>query len=139
MNMKSALKKEGAKGCVIAPHLGSVKTDSDTAIAAEFSFLTASSVLFDAVYVPHGLDLNTLAENEDAIEYLNDAYKHCKVIGADGDAASIISGAAFAGKITNDDPGVIVTSEIASEAFAQEFITAMTMHRFWQREPNLYN
>ncbi|WP_343697899.1 catalase [Flavobacterium sp.] len=137
-NMKNALKKEGAKGCVVAPHLGSVTTDADGAIAAEFSFLTASSVLFDAVYVPHGLGLNALAENDDALEYLNDAYKHCKVIGADGEASEIISGAPFAAKITNDDPGVIVTSEIASEAFAQEFITAMKMHRFWQREPNLY-
>ncbi|MCR4033816.1 MULTISPECIES: catalase [Flavobacterium] len=139
MNMKNALKKAGAKGCVIAPHLGAVKTDSDGAIAAEFSFLTASSVLFDAVYIPHGLGLNELAENEDALEYLNDAYKHCKVIGADGEASEIISGASFASKISNDDPGVIVTSEIATEAFAQEFINAMTKHRFWQRETNLYN
>lgn len=139
MNIKNALKKAGAKGCVIAPHLGAVATDTDGAISAEFSFLTASSVLFDAVYIPHGLGLNALAENDDALEYLNDAYKHCKVIGADGEASEIISGAPFAGKITNDDEGVIVTSEIASEAFAQEFITAMTKHRFWQREPNLYN
>lgn len=139
MNMKNALKKAGAKGCVIAPHLGSVTTDNDGAIAAEFSFLTASSVLFDAVYVPHGLGLNALAENEDALEYLNDAYKHCKVIGADGEASEIINATPFASKITNDDEGVIVTSEIASETFAQEFINAMTKHRFWQREPNLYN
>ncbi|MBW1656107.1 MULTISPECIES: catalase [Flavobacterium] len=139
MNIKNALKKAGAKGCVIAPHLGTVATDTEGAISAEFSFLTASSVLFDAVYIPHGLGLNALAENDDALEYLNDAYKHCKVIGADGEASEIISGAPFAGKITNDDEGVIVTSEIASESFAQEFITAMTKHRFWQREPNLYN
>ncbi len=139
MNIKNALKKAGAKGCVIAPHLGSVTADTDRAIAAEFSFLTASSVLFDAVYVPHGSGVNALADNDDAVEYLTDAYKHCKVIGADGGASEIISGAPFAGKITNDDEGVIVTSEIASEAFAQEFITAMTKHRFWQREPNLYN
>ncbi|WP_289660443.1 catalase [Flavobacterium panacagri] len=139
MNIKNALKKAGAKGCVIAPHLGTVATDTEGAISAEFSFLTASSVLFDAVYIPHGLGLNALAENDDALEYLNDAYKHCKVIGADGEASEIISAAPFAGKITNDDEGVIVTREIARESFAQEFITAMTKHRFWQREPNLYN
>ncbi|MHC0445327.1 catalase [Flavobacterium sp. 3-218] len=138
MNIKNALKKAGAKGCVIAPHLGSVLTDSDGALAAEFSFLTASSVLFDAVYVPHGLGLNVLAENDDVMEYLNDAYKHCKVIGADGEASEIISGAPFASKITNEDEGIILTSEIATEAFAQDFINAMSKHRFWQREPNLY-
>lgn len=138
MNMKSALKKHGAKGCVIAPHLGAVLTDSDGALSAEFSFLTASSVLFDAIYVPHGLGLNVLAENDDALEYLNDAYKHCKVIGADGEASEILSGTSFASKLTNQDAGIIITSEVGSEAFAQEFIAAMGMHRFWDREPNLY-
>ncbi|QSB25487.1 catalase [Flavobacterium sp. CLA17] len=137
-NIKKALKKQGAKGFVIAPHLGAVLTDNDGALKADFSFLTASSVLFDAVYVPHGLGLNILAENDDALEYLNDAYKHCKVIGADGEASELLSATSFASKITNDDDGVIVTSEVASEAFAQEFITAMTKHRFWKREPNLY-
>ena len=138
LNMKSALKKQGAKGCVIAPHLGSVLTDSDGALAAEYSFLTASSVLFDAVYVPHGIGLNVLAENDDALEYLNDAYKHCKIIGADGEASELLSGTAFASKLTNTDSGIIITSDVGSEAFAQEFIAAMGMHRFWEREPNLY-
>jgi catalase len=138
MNIKSALKKQGAKGCVIAPHLRSVLTDADGALAAEYSFLTASSVLFDAVYVPHGIGLNVLAENDDALEYLNDAYKHCKVIGADGEASELLSGTTFASKLTNDDPGIIITNEVGSEAFAQEFIAAMGMHRFWDREPNLY-
>ncbi|HEX8017961.1 MAG TPA: catalase [Flavobacterium sp.] len=138
LNMKSALKKQGAKGCVIAPHLGSVLTDSDGALAAEYSFLTASSVLFDAVYVPHGIGLNVLAENDDALEYLNDAYKHCKIIGADGEASELLSGTTFASKLTNTDSGIIITSDVGSEAFAQEFIAAMGMHRFWDREPNLY-
>lgn len=139
LNMKKALKKEDAKGCIVAPHLGSVVTDADGAIAAEFSFLTASSVLFDAVYVPDGLGLNALAENDDLFEFLNDAYKHCKVIGADGAASEIISSAPFASKITNEDGGIILSSDAAAEEFAQDFIAAMTVHRFWQREPNLYN
>lgn len=139
LNIKKALKKEDAKGCIIAPHLGSIVTDADGAIAAEFSFLTASSVLFDAVYIPHGLGLNALAENDDLLEFLNDAYKHCKVIGADGEASEIISSAPFASKITNEDGGIILTSDVATEGFAQDFIAAMTLHRFWEREPNLYN
>jgi len=139
MNMKNALKKAGAKGCVVAPHLGSVLTDTDGSLAAEYSFLTASSVLFDAVYVPHGLDLTSLAENDDALEYLNDAYKHCKVIGADGKGSEVINAAPFVGKITNEDPALILSSDPANENFAQEFINAMTLHRYWQREPNLYN
>ncbi|MEO7975611.1 catalase [Flavobacterium sp.] len=138
MNIKSALLKQDAKGLVIAPHLGSVLTDTDGAIAADFSLLTASSVLFDAVYLPHGLDVNTLAENDDVLEFLNDAYKHCKVIGADGEATGILSGTAFASKISNDDAGIILSGEPATDSFAKDFIGAMGEHRFWERETNLY-
>jgi len=137
-NIKTALLKEDAKGLVIAPHLGSVLTDTDGALAADFSFLTASSVLFDAVYVPHGLNISTLAENDDVAEFLNDAYKHCKVIGADGEATSILSGTAFASKISNDDGGIVLSGDAATDSFAQQFIAAMGEHRFWERETNLY-
>ncbi|MDR7211641.1 catalase [Flavobacterium piscis] len=138
-NIKSALIKEDAKGFVIAPHLGSVLTDSDGALAADFSFLTASSVLFDAVYLPHGLGVNALTENDDVMEFLNDAYKHCKVIGADGEAIEILNETAFASKLSNDDGGLILSGEAATNSFAQQFIAAMGEHRFWERETNLYN
>lgn len=139
MNMKNALIKEDAKGFVVAPHLGSVLTDSDGAIAAEFSLLTASSVLFDAVYIPHGMSLNALAEDDAVLEFLNDAYKHCKVIGADGEATGLLSAVPFASKINNDDSGIILAMDPGTETFALDFINAMASHRVWEREENLYN
>jgi len=138
-NIKSILLKEDAKGLIVAPHLGSVLTDQDGALKADFSFLTASSVLFDAVYIPHGLGLTVLAESDDVMEFLNDAYKHCKVIGADGEATAVLSAAPFASKITNDDAGLVLSSEIGTPSFALDFIAAMAQHRFWERETNLYN
>lgn len=139
MNIKSALLKEDAKGCVIAPHLGSIVTDAGGAIPVNFSFLTTSSVLFDAVYIPHGENLNSLLENDDVIEFLYDAYKHCKVIGADGEGISFLSALPFASKINNNDIGIVLTTEPGTEAFAQDFMTAMSNHRIWDREENLYN
>ncbi|MES2574425.1 MAG: catalase [Bacteroidota bacterium] len=138
-NMKNALLKEDAKGFIIAPHQGTVLTDSDGAIGVDFSFLTASSVLFDAVYIPHGLGFDALAKNDDVMEFLNDAYKHCKAIGADGEAIELINLAPFALKLTKNDGGIVLNSDVASEAFAKNFIAAMGKHRFWDREPNLYN
>ncbi|KRD10350.1 hydroperoxidase [Flavobacterium sp. Root901] len=138
-NMKKALLKEDAKGCIIAPHLGAVISDTDAEIHVDFSFLTASSVLFDAVYIPDGLGLSVLAESDEVNEFLNDAYKHCKVIGADGKAGAVLSAAPFASKITNEDQGLIITEEAASDKFVSDFISAMEKHRFWDREPNLYN
>ncbi|MGO4771811.1 catalase [Flavobacterium sp. W22_SRS_FK3] len=139
MNMKKMLLKEGAKGCIIAPHLGTVTTDTDGAIPVDFSFITTSSVLFDALYIPHGENLNVLAENDDVIEFLTDAYKHCKVIGADGEATSVLNAMPFASKISNDDAGIVLSSDPGSETFAQDFMTAMANHRIWEREENLYN
>lgn len=137
-NMKNALLKEDAKGFVVAPHLGSVLTDTGS-INADYTFLTASSVLFDAVYIPHGEKLSILAQNDDVMEFINDAYKHCKLIAADGEAFELINSAPFALKISNDDRGILLDNDIASETFIQNFITALSEHRFWVREPNLYN
>jgi catalase len=33
------------------------------------SVLTSSSVLFDAVYIPHGLGFSTLLTNDDVMEF----------------------------------------------------------------------
>jgi len=139
MNIKNALLKADAKGLIVAPHLGAITTDAGGAISVDFSFLTASSVLFDAVYVADGLDLNALAEEDAVNEFLNDAYKHCKVIGADGKATALLSGTSFANKISNEDGGLLLTGEPASDAFANDFIAAMGNHRYWEREVNLYN
>ncbi|SHL76878.1 catalase [Flavobacterium saccharophilum] len=139
MNMKNILLKEDAKGFVIAKNLGSVVTDEGGAIPVDFSLLTTSSVLFDAVYIPHSEGLNDLAKNDDVLEFLNDAYKHCKVIGADGQAIGVLSETPFASKLNNDDSGIILYSDPATETFALDFINAMASHRIWEREENLYN
>lgn len=137
-NIKNALVKAGAKGFVIASHLGSLKTDKNGAIPVNFSLLTASSVLFDAVYIPHGTGMETLQQIDDVQEFLNDAYKHCKVIGADGDGQNVIKTTSFASKIKSSDNGIIMQKDKASEKFAQAFIKAMGKHRYWEREENLY-
>jgi catalase len=139
LNMKNALLKEDAKGMIIAPHLGSISTDAGGEIAVDFSFLTASSVLFDAVYVADGLGLTELEANDDVTEFLTDAYKHCKVIGADGNATALLGSTPFANKISNEDGGLILSSEAATQSFAAGFIAAMGNHRFWDREMSLFN
>lgn len=139
MNMKEALLKEDAKGYVIAPHLGSISTEDGGEIAVDFSFLTSSSVLFDAVYIADGLDLNELGEDADVAEFLTDAYKHCKVIGADGKASGLINAMPFASRIRNKDSGIVISGEKGTADFAQDFIAAMRKHRIWDRETSLFN
>jgi len=135
--MKTALIRESAKGCVVAPYLGKVQTGQGGEIPVDFSFLTSSSVLFDAVYIPGGLDLNELSQNPDVMDFLSDAYRHCKVIGAQGDGIELLSGAPFASKLNNEDQGVVMDEGMADNEFAAAFIAAMANHRVWEREAQL--
>ncbi|MHA3789100.1 catalase [Flavobacterium hauense] len=139
LDIKMALIKEDAKGFVIAPYQGNVKTDKGGEIAVDFSFLTCSSVLFDAVYIPGGQGLNELSQDADVMDFLNDAYRHCKVIGAQGDGIELLSGTAFANKIDNNDEGLVMEEDTQSPDFAANFIAAMGNHRIWAREAALSN
>ncbi|RZJ52554.1 MAG: catalase HPII, partial [Flavobacterium sp.] len=134
-NMKAALLKHSAKACIIAPYLGFVTTDKGGELPIDFSFLTSSSVLFDAVYVPGGTGLNSMEGDGDVLEFINDAYKHCKVIGAEAEGIELLSATNFAQKMNNEDMGIVLGKGDAN--FADEFITAMSKHRFWEREANV--
>lgn len=130
--MLKALTAAGAKADVIAPKLGIIIAEDDTEILVGKSFLTAASVLYDAVYVPGGINsVATLEGEPDAIHFLNEAYRHFKPIAADEGAMQLIEATWFWKKIDGDD-GVIISSNV--NALAQQFIGAITQHRFWMRE-----
>ncbi|RTY95143.1 catalase [Flavobacterium sp. GT3R68] len=130
--LKNALKKEGACIKIIAPHLGSIKTADGSEITVDQSFLIASSVLFDAVYVPEG-KANFMESTPEAIEFVNEAYKHCKVIGAD--IPEMLERTNMKRKMDSD--GGVVINDDKSKNFAQSFINAMGHHRFWSREADV--
>ncbi|MGI8654450.1 MAG: catalase HPII [Pyrinomonadaceae bacterium] len=130
--MKNALEQAGAKVKVIAPKLGKIKTSDSKEIAVDESFLIATSVVYDAVFVPGGVkSVAALKEEMDAIHFVNEAFKHCKAIAAVGEAVDFI-GETFAGK-AKDDKAVILNKGNAGDA-AQSFIKAIAEHRNWERE-----
>jgi catalase len=135
MTIKSALLKEGAKGLIVAPYLGFVKTDMDGELAIDFSFTTSHSVLFDAVYIPGGAGQNVMCTDSDVLQFINDTYRHCKIIGVDGEGIDVLAASGFAGKLKdNTDEGILMTKEPANELFAHKFIEAVSKHRIWERE-----
>jgi catalase len=137
--MKDALTAEGAMCDVIAPRLGFVLGMNDTTIQAPKSFLTSSSVLYDAVYVPGGTNsVATLEADPDAIHFLNEAFKHCKAIAADEDAVQVLKATYFGRKIPEDysdetvlEEGIIIGD---NKKLISNFIQAIAQHRFWDRE-----
>ncbi len=89
--MKKALLGEGAMFKTVSTRLGTITSADGKAVEADFSFLTAASVLFDAVYIPGGTkSVTALIDEPDACEFVNQAYKHCKAICSTGDAISFL-------------------------------------------------
>jgi len=135
--MKQALEAAGAHTKIIASHLGFISAANGNRIKVDQSFLTAASVLFDAVYVPDGAKSADLLKDEpDAIQFINEAYKHCKAIAADGKGISLLYLTAAGMKIKSENKadknhmayGVLLNRN------SKEFIHAIAQHRFWERE-----
>ncbi|MBA3255881.1 MAG: DJ-1/PfpI family protein [Pyrinomonadaceae bacterium] len=142
-DMKKALMTAGALAMTVAPRLGVLTGANGEECKADFSFLTGSSVLFDAVYVPGGdASVAALQGEPEALNFVDEAYKHCKAIAATGAAVGLL--ARFQGEKspdtnTSDDPvaanqGVVTSRESVTDDFALVFIEAIAQHRHWERE-----
>ena len=138
--VKKALLAAGGVVEIIAPKLGTVKASDGTEFPVDQSFLTAASVLYDAVYVPAGKDsTETLKGEANAIHFLNEAFKHCKAIAVDQQAVKLLELTYLSGKLPKDAKDQTVIQEgLVLEAdpalIAKQFILAISQHRFWERE-----
>jgi catalase len=130
----SALTSGGAQAKIVAPRLGYLRTTAGNAVKIHCSLLTASSVLFDAVYIPDGAD-SVLALKRDpaAMEFVLEAYKHAKAIGASGAGVDLLETMPLNGAIPGDR-AVIVSENRASGETLADFIAAVAKHRNWDRE-----
>jgi catalase len=141
--IRKELTNEGAVVKIVAPRLGTLVGSNGAAVTIDFSLLTCSSVLFDAVYVPGGeQSVSALTREPAAIHFLNEAYKHCKAIAATSEGADLLT-AAFLNpallpkkgiKTVVVEEGVIVSRSSQAGKVAAEFIKAIAMHRAWSRE-----
>jgi catalase len=137
-NLKKALEAKGAAAKIIGPHAGNIKGDAGTEIKTDYTFFSSSSVLFDAVYIPTAKNLATLENNDNVIQFINDAYRHCKVIGADADTEKLLSKTTIGNKLADKKdvtlPGVVMNT---GTSFANDFITQLGKHRIWEREEKI--
>ena len=136
-----ALAAEGAVAELVGPNLGSVATLDGTALTPKFSILTTSSVLFDAVFVAGGEGATQWSQEEDAIEFVKDAYKHCKAVAATGEGIKLLEAAHIpVGGPDDPDPAdaaTIVGAKVTAKV-SQRLLNAMAEHRLWTREPELH-
>jgi len=133
--MHTSLDQAGAVPRLVGLRLGAVETDEGKALEVDVSIETAPSVLFDALIVVGGANaLSTLSTSGQALDFLKDAYRHCKPILSVGgkrlfDAAQIPpnlpSGEA--------DPGIHECTRW-DNAVAARFTAMVAKHRHFERD-----
>ena len=134
----ASLAAAGAQAKVVAPRLGYLQTTRGNIVKIHFSLLTASSVLFDAVYVPSGeKSVMGLTRDPAALEFVSEAYKHAKALAASGAGAQLFEAAGVFKAADRQDEAIIVAKGGASEEMASQFVAAIAKHRNWQREKML--
>jgi len=137
--MKEALEEKGAIVKIIAPHSGHIKDNSGNSIKVDHSFLTFSSVLVDAIYVPSGeKSINTLKQTPKAVHFIDEAFLHCKAIATDEDGMELLE-ISYVNNYTKkklnnlEETGLLIGS-MSDNSFPEKFIKAIGNHRFFERE-----
>jgi len=138
--VKDALIASGAVVHIIAPRLADIISAGDQKITPDESFLTAASVLYDAVYVPGGTNsVASLEAEANAVHFLNEAFKHCKAIAADVQALQVLESTYFHKKLPAEYSaetalleGVFLSDDATK--LASIFTDMIAQHRFWERE-----
>ena len=134
--MSGALLSAGASPKTVAPRLGNIRGANGSEIKVDFSFLTGSSVMFDAVFIPGGeASVEALHAVPESAEFVSEAYKHCKTIAAHG------TGVDFADRVleaflesSNGQQGVVLNRDASIGEISATFIEAIAAHRHWERE-----
>ncbi|MDF1999762.1 catalase [Peribacillus frigoritolerans] len=124
-----SFKSAGITAEFISHNRGVVTSSEGQQVEVNQTFLTADSVLFDAVYVAGGQEsVDALMASKEPIYFVDEAYNHFKAIGAGKEGAEILS---KAGIVSNDPASgiVAVTDKISGSAF----IEAIAKHRHWKR------
>jgi catalase len=125
-DLRKALAAEGAQLLVIAPHGGQLGSGRKVEVV-ERTFATGRSIEFDALVVADGAPKDG---DFRAIVMLQEAFRHLKAIGAWGDGVEVLADAG----IQPDYPGVLVGRR-ANAKLAAGLVTALGMHRAWDRAP----
>ncbi|NLY47056.1 MAG: catalase, partial [Tissierella sp.] len=105
--------------------LGMVQSQDNNTIEINHTFLTADSVLFDAVYAVGGNEEDEKF-NKDALYFIEEAFKHYKPIGASFDGKKWL-------QENNMAQGLGVVVEDQADELTEKFFDSILAHRHWNR------
>jgi catalase len=121
--LEAALKKEGATAEIVAPHLGKLKNG----LKVDKSFITADSVMYDALYVPGGKESVAMLLGDDEVRhFVRDAYNHGKAIATSAEGNELLQALGI-----KESPGIV--TDKSSGGLTKSFVEAIGQHRQWNR------
>jgi catalase len=123
----TALLNTGVHVDLIGEKLGVVRSNDNVKGNITQTFLTADPVLYDALYVVGGKAENEAKFQSDITYYINEAFKHYKPIGIATSGNEF-----FEASNAKEGPGIIFASE--DDEFDEDFIKAVALQRFWNRD-----
>lgn len=122
--LKSAAERAGAHVMIVAPKVGSIKTADGQTLKADGQLAGSPSVIFDAVAIAlSAKGCEALIKEAAAVQFVMDAFGHCKAIGASDEAQPLLDKAGV-----ETDDGVTDLGEA--------FIQAAAVRHF-EREPTI--
>lgn len=145
--LRDRLEPEGAVLELVSPRLGLVKSMEGGDAEAQHNYLTVSSVLYDAVYVPGGrASVDTMLLQGFAPCFVREAYRHGKPIGATSEGIDVLLAgdaldAAAAAPAAPAPGGVTIAQGVVTAApgadldhFVRDFLRALAQHRHFDRD-----
>ncbi|OCA88737.1 catalase [Pseudobacillus wudalianchiensis] len=127
------LKEAGVHAEIVSGHVGMITGADGQQQEAVHSFLTSDPVVFDAIYVAGGqASVEQMKKNQKAAEFIKDAFKHFKTIGAAAEGGELL---VAAGIQAGSDPGIVIVHDDKEvKDFSESFIAALAEHRHWSRQ-----
>ncbi len=123
---------EGAIVRLVGHRVGPFASAGGAEVVADVSLNNQPSPTFDAVVVPDGQSfIDGLKGDGRALEFVRDAFRHCKTFLAIGAGSQLLEAADI--PLANNPPGVFVGDK-ASKALLGDFIQGIAQHRHPERE-----
>jgi len=135
--------REGALAFVIAKNLGNLKSEENDLIKVDKSFLTESSVMYDAIFLPAGTHAEALKKQPEALIFVQEVYRHCKPILAIGEGNELLQYCGLKENLCLDSDwnqsfsrqGIVSAGKKADfKVVFKDFSKALMEHRHWERE-----
>ncbi|QDE71066.1 catalase [Myxococcus xanthus] len=138
--VRKVLEERGATLELVGPTLSPVTSQEGREERPLRTFSTASSVMYDAVYVPGGeKSVAALRRVPLAVDFVREAYVHCKALALSADADTLLDAAgvrdleAPPSKGLDATRGVVRSAKMETKGFGQLFAESIA-RRHWERE-----